>query len=74
MRGAGHIRAPSTSTIHPPPRPPRPNAHKSSNKPVVFFRDTNGWCPFCARVWLALEEKGVDYDCVLIDLYAKPEW
>jgi glutathione S-transferase len=41
---------------------------------VIFFRDTNGWCPFCQRVWLALEEKGLDYDSVLIDLYDKPEW
>jgi hypothetical protein len=40
----------------------------------VFFRDTNGWCPYCARVWLALEEKGIEYDSVLIDLYAKPDW
>lgn len=54
--------------------PPRPNAHKTSTKPLVFFRDTNGWCPYCARVWLALEEKGIDYDSVLIDLYAKPDW
>ncbi|KIZ07611.1 glutathione S-transferase [Monoraphidium neglectum] len=51
-----------------------PNAHKSSSKPLVFFRDTNGWCPYCARVWLALEEKGIEYDSVLIDLYAKPDW
>jgi hypothetical protein len=22
----------------------------SSNKDVVFYRDTNGWCPFCQKV------------------------
>jgi glutathione S-transferase len=25
-------------------------------------------------VWLALEEKGIPYDCVLIELYNKPPW
>ncbi|KAK3265959.1 hypothetical protein CYMTET_25391, partial [Cymbomonas tetramitiformis] len=33
-----------------------------SDKRVVFYRDTNAWCPFCERVWLALEEKQIDYD------------
>jgi hypothetical protein len=26
------------------------------------------------QVWLALEEKQIPYDCVLIELYNKPEW
>jgi glutathione S-transferase len=30
-------------------------------------------CP-PAQVWLALEEKGIPYDCVLIELYNKPAW
>lgn len=32
--------------------------------------------PVCltAQVWLALEEKGIPYDCVLIELYNKPAW
>lgn len=45
-----------------------------SDKHVVFYRDTNAWCPFCERVWLALEEKQIDYDSVYIDLRDKPEW
>lgn len=38
-------------------------------------------CPFCAppthihpQVWLALEEKGLSYDCIPIELYNKPPW
>jgi glutathione S-transferase len=26
------------------------------------------------QVWLALEEKQIPYDCVLIELYNKPPW
>ena len=24
---------------------------------LTLYRDTNGWCPFCERVWVALEAK-----------------
>ncbi|KAH8069298.1 glutathione transferase [Aureococcus anophagefferens] len=26
---------------------------------LTLYRDTNGWCPFCERVWVALEKKGI---------------
>ncbi len=29
---------------------------------VTLYRDTNGWCPFCERVWLILRAKGIPYD------------
>jgi glutathione S-transferase len=31
-------------------------------------------CPFCARVRIALAEKGIDYDPVEIDLSNRPDW
>lgn len=41
---------------------------------MVLFRDATGLCPFCERVWLALEERQIPYDCVLIDALDKPRW
>lgn len=44
-------------------------------KPVVLlYRDTNSWCPFCERVWFALEEKGIPFETEFIDLSNKPQW
>ena len=28
---------------------------------VVFYRDTASWCPYCQKVWIALEEKQIPY-------------
>uniref|UniRef100_A0A7S3XUT5 GST N-terminal domain-containing protein n=1 Tax=Heterosigma akashiwo TaxID=2829 RepID=A0A7S3XUT5_HETAK len=41
---------------------------------VILYRDTNGWCPFCERVWVQLTEKGIPFQEELINLYNKPEW
>jgi len=41
---------------------------------LTLYRDTNGWCPFCERVWVALEKKGISYEEKLINLQDKPEW
>ncbi len=41
---------------------------------VLLYRDTNGWCPFCERVWLALEEKKIPFEVELINLRDKPQW
>ncbi|EJK74264.1 hypothetical protein THAOC_04066, partial [Thalassiosira oceanica] len=44
-------------------------------KPLVtLFRDTNGWCPFCERVWVLLRAKGIPYDEQLVSLQNKPDW
>jgi glutathione S-transferase len=31
-------------------------------------------CPYCARVRIALAEKGVEYETVVIDLRDRPDW
>ena len=42
--------------------------------PVVLFKDTNSWCPYCERVMFALEEKEIPYQVEFIDLSSKPQW
>lgn len=58
--------APIPSSLHklPPETPP----------PVLLYRDTNSWCPFCERVWFALEEKEIPFATEFIDLNNKPKW
>mmetsp|Transcript_25437 Transcript_25437/g.33215 ORF Transcript_25437/g.33215 Transcript_25437/m.33215 type:complete len:471 (-) Transcript_25437:141-1553(-) len=41
---------------------------------LILYRDTNGWCPFCERVWLYLLEKNIPFEEKLINLRDKPEW
>ena len=44
-------------------------ATATKEEPVLtLYRDTNGWCPFCERVWIGLEKKGIPYDEKLINL------
>lgn len=36
---------------------------ESREKPrVILYRDMAAWCPYCQKVWLLLEEKGIDYE------------
>jgi glutaredoxin len=40
---------------------------------VLLYRDSNSWCPFCERVWFALEEKQIPFETEFIDLSNKPQ-
>jgi glutathione S-transferase len=41
---------------------------------LTLYRDTNGWCPFCERVWIALKMKNIPFDEKVINLRDKPDW
>ncbi|OKH43318.1 glutathione S-transferase [Calothrix sp. HK-06] len=58
--------APIPSSLHKLPKDTKP--------PVLLYRDTNSWCPFCERVWFALEEKEIPFETEFIDLSNKPKW
>jgi glutathione S-transferase len=50
------------------PSTQRASCSSAAPPELVLYRDTNAWCPFCERVWLALEAKGVSYTCEFVDL------
>lgn len=58
--------APIPSSLHKLPPPYTPS--------VLLYRDQNSWCPFCERVWFALEEKEIPFATEFIDLGNKPKW
>jgi len=41
---------------------------------LTLYRDNNGWCPFCERVWVALLVKGIPFDERTLSLQKKPAW
>jgi len=43
-------------------------------KQSILYRDTNGWCPFCERVWVAISAKWIPYRKRLISLQDILEW
>lgn len=46
---------------------------EEEQKPVLtLYRDTNGWCPFCERVWVCIRAKNLPYQERLISLFDKP--
>jgi glutathione S-transferase len=62
---------------HPSTAPIPTSLHKlapGETAPVRLYRDTNSWCPFCERVWFALEEKQIPFETEFIDLSNKPKW
>ncbi|OUL26331.1 glutathione S-transferase family protein [Nostoc sp. 106C] len=58
--------APIPSSLHKLPPDTKPS--------ILLYRDTNSWCPFCERVWFALEEKEIPFETEFIDLSNKPKW
>jgi glutathione S-transferase len=47
----------------------------SHDEPVLtLYRDTNGWCPFCERVWVSVMVKKLPYKETLVSLSSKPDW
>jgi len=54
---------------------PLKEGEDTSQEPqLTLYRDTNGWCPFCERVWVAVRAKGIPYRERLINLKDKPDW
>ena len=43
---------------------------------ILFYRDTNAWCPFCERVYLYLLESNIEHEQTFVDISPgkKPEW
>ena len=44
---------------------------------VVLYRDHAGWCPYCQKVWMLLEEKRIPYRIEHINMRSygeKPDW
>lgn len=35
---------------------------------VTLYRDSAAWCPYCQKLWIALEEKKVPYEIVKVDM------
>lgn len=50
-------------------------ASTPKDEPVLtLYRDTNGWCPFCERVWLCIRAKQLPYRERTVSLQNKPDW
>lgn len=46
----------------------------SRDKPrVKLYRDTAAWCPYCQKVWLLIEAKGIDYETEKVPMRAYGE-
>jgi len=42
--------------------------HPNPNVKITFYKDTASWCPYCQKVWIALEEKKLSYTIQKVDM------
>lgn len=68
------IRRSGQSPATAPITPSLNTVDRGQEVPVLLFKDTNSWCPYCERVIFALEEKEIPYQVEFIDLRSKPQW
>jgi len=47
--------------------------HEESDVRVTFYRDIHGWCPYCQKVWLWLEERRVPYRVKKVTMFCYGE-
>ena len=40
---------------------------------VILFRDHHAWCPYCQKVWLFMEEKGINYEIRKVTMFCYGE-
>jgi glutathione S-transferase len=51
--------------------------HAESEVRVTLYRDNHGWCPYCQKVWLWLEEKRIPYRVAKVTMFCygtKESW
>ena len=44
-----------------------------SSVKVTLYRDNHGWCPYCQKIWLWLEEKRVPYKVEKVTMFCYGE-
>lgn len=42
--------------------------HNDDKPRVIFYRDSASWCPYCQKVWIALEYKQISYEIQKINM------
>ena len=42
--------------------------NNDNNIQITFYKDSASWCPYCQKVWMALEEKQIPYEVIRVDM------
>jgi len=48
-------------------------SNEKSPSRVILFRDHHAWCPYCQKVWLFMEEKGINYEIRKVTMFCYGE-